>query len=90
MQIVRAAEEVARKKGCSVVQVALAWVSAQEGVVGTPVIPIPGTASNDRLRENTTQTALSEEDFKELEAALKRNQIQGARYLEGHTRLLSV
>ncbi|KAF2160543.1 hypothetical protein M409DRAFT_59810 [Zasmidium cellare ATCC 36951] len=90
MQILHAAEEVAKKKGCSTVQVALAWVVAQRGVVGAPVIPIPGTASEERLKENTAVVQLGEEDLEELKAALEKVEVQGARYSEKHARLLNI
>ena len=41
--IVRAVASVARSKGATPAQVALAWVHAQSDRLGVPVVPIPGT-----------------------------------------------
>ncbi|KAK4497704.1 hypothetical protein PRZ48_010357 [Zasmidium cellare] len=90
MQIVHAAEGVAKGNGVSTVQVALAWVIAQREVVGAPVIPIPGTASEERIKENTASVQLSEEDLMELSTALEKVEVQGARYPEHHARLLNI
>lgn len=90
MQVVHAAERLAEKKGCSVVQVALAWVIAQRSVVGAPLIPIPGTASEERIKENTAVADLNEDDLRELDAALKNVKVQGARYPSKHADLLNV
>ncbi|RYO74843.1 hypothetical protein DL764_010726 [Monosporascus ibericus] len=48
MEIVRALESIAADKGCTVGQLALAWLLSQ----GDDIFPIPGTTKIDRLEEN--------------------------------------
>jgi aryl-alcohol dehydrogenase-like predicted oxidoreductase len=47
-RLVTRLEKIAHKQGCTVAQLALAWLLAQ----GTDVIPIPGTRRIQRLEEN--------------------------------------
>jgi aryl-alcohol dehydrogenase-like predicted oxidoreductase len=64
--------------GASAAQVALAWVHAQ----GADVVPIPGTKSSKRLRENAAAYELSKRltaaDLEEISAAVP--EAAGARY----------
>jgi aryl-alcohol dehydrogenase-like predicted oxidoreductase len=48
MELVRRIEAMAREKGCTAGQLALAWLLTQ----GDDVIPIPGTKRKERLLEN--------------------------------------
>lgn len=62
LRIVDEFTALAKKKGCTSSQLALAWVVAQGA------IPIPGTRSAERLEENfgATEVELSEEELKEI------------------------
>jgi len=64
-EIVKRVEELAGKKGCSMAQIALAWIMAKDGVTA----PIVGTTSLDNLKEliAALKIQLSEEDMKFLE-----------------------
>jgi len=64
-EIVKRVEELAKKKGCSMAQIALAWVMAKDGVTA----PIVGTTSLDNLKEliASLKVKMSEEDLKYLE-----------------------
>lgn len=53
------AKAIADSKGASLAQVALAWVKAQSGRLGIPVIPIPGTKRVKRLEENIAALKIS-------------------------------
>jgi aryl-alcohol dehydrogenase-like predicted oxidoreductase len=53
-RLVTRLEKIARKQGCTVTQLALAWLLAQ----GTNVIPIPGTRHIQRLEENAAAAAI--------------------------------
>jgi len=68
-------EVIARRKGVSTAQLALAWVLAR----GQDVVPIPGTK---RLRENIAAGSLnlSDEECAEVEAAVPRGAVAGDRY----------
>jgi len=61
-------------------QVALAWLLAQEPWI----VPIPGTTKLHRLEENVgaASVALTSEDLRNIESAVSRITIQGARYPE--------
>ena len=78
--IAAAVAEVARRKGVSAAQVALAWVSQRSGALGVPVVPIPGTKRRRWLEENVAALAvtLDDADLAELDALGDR--VQGARY----------
>lgn len=70
--------EVAKSKGVSVAQLAIAWVLAQ----GTDIVPIPGTKRRHWLRENISalDVELSAQDLADLNAALPRDAVLGDRY----------
>jgi aryl-alcohol dehydrogenase-like predicted oxidoreductase len=69
---------IAKEKGCTPSQLALAWIRAQ----GENFVPIPGTTSAARLRENVRATAvhLSKQDFERIEAVAPRGVARGERY----------
>jgi aryl-alcohol dehydrogenase-like predicted oxidoreductase len=64
--------------GATPAQVALAWVLAN----GDDLVPIPGTKSPTRLEENVgaTDLTLSDAQVAELDAAVSRDAVRGARY----------
>lgn len=69
---------LARTKGCTPAQLALAWLLHQ----GDDIVPIPGTTKLHRLEENTAAHAidLSPEDLAAIERAVPRDAVAGARY----------
>jgi aryl-alcohol dehydrogenase-like predicted oxidoreductase len=69
---------VAREKGVTAAQLALAWVLSR----GDDVVPIPGTRSPERVAENAAavRISLSEEEFARIEGALPRGAAEGTRY----------
>ncbi|KAK0388787.1 hypothetical protein NLU13_5030 [Sarocladium strictum] len=71
-------KEIAKRKGCTVAQVALAWVAAQG------MIALPGTTKPERLVENWTSRDidLTEEELKEMRATINQLKPQGDRYNE--------
>lgn len=74
-------EAIAKRKGCTPAQLALAWVLAQ----GTDVIPIPGTKQKKRLLENigALNVKLSESELAEISSAVPAGAVKGTRYPEG-------
>jgi aryl-alcohol dehydrogenase-like predicted oxidoreductase len=72
-------ETIARAKGASVAQLALAWVLSR----GPDVVPIPGTKRRKWLRENiaASDIVLSDEDVAALEGAFPRDAVAGDRYV---------
>ena len=70
--------ELAKEKGCTPGQLALAWVLAQ----GEDVAPIPGTKRVRYLEENVAaaEVTLSEDDLAAIEQAVPRGAAAGDRY----------
>jgi aryl-alcohol dehydrogenase-like predicted oxidoreductase len=71
--------DLAREKGASVSQLALAWLLAQ----GDDIVPIPGTRKPDRVAENVgaADVVLSEQDLTEVNTILPGGAF-GSRYPE--------
>ncbi|HEX9252880.1 MAG TPA: aldo/keto reductase [Ignavibacteriaceae bacterium] len=69
---------VAKQKGATPAQLALAWILAQKPWIA----PIPGTTKLNRLDENIAAASieLTESDLRELESAAPKIKIEGERY----------
>ncbi len=80
LALVAVIEGVARAKGCTPGQVALAWLLAQ----GADIVPIPGTKRADRVDENVAalDVQLSKDEVARLSAALPPGAAAGTRYAE--------
>lgn len=78
--LVNRVEEIAKEKGCTPAQLALAWVLAQ----GDDIVPIPGTKRRKYLEQNAAALSveLSEEDLKRIEEIAPRGVASGLRYPE--------
>jgi aryl-alcohol dehydrogenase-like predicted oxidoreductase len=78
LELLTSLEAIAKNKGVSVAQLALAWVLSR----GSDVVPIPGTKRRKWLRENiaASEIVLSSDDCAALEAAVPRDAVQGDRY----------
>jgi aryl-alcohol dehydrogenase-like predicted oxidoreductase len=74
------AEAIAKRKGCTPAQLALAWVLAQ----GPDVIPIPGTKQMKRVTENigALNVKLSDAELAEIASAVPAGAVKGTRYPE--------
>lgn len=70
--------EVARTRGISPAQAAIAWVAAQ----GNDIVPLVGARRRDRLAEALAAApiSLSPEDLKAIEAAVPKGAAAGDRY----------
>jgi aryl-alcohol dehydrogenase-like predicted oxidoreductase len=79
LALVRALAALARDKGCSTAQLALAWVRAQ----GEDIVPLVGARQRDQLDEALGALAvrLSQEDLARIERAVPAGAIAGERYL---------
>ena len=73
-------EVIAKRKGCTPAQLALAWVLAQ----GPDVIPIPGTKQMKRVTENigALNVKLSDGELAEIASAVPAGAVKGTRYPE--------
>ena len=78
LQLVTQVEEIAKEKGCTPSQLALAWVMAQ----GQDIVPIPGTKRRRYLEENAAALSvqLSAEDLRRIDAVAPLGVAAGARY----------
>jgi aryl-alcohol dehydrogenase-like predicted oxidoreductase len=78
--------EIATHKKATPAQVALAWLLEQKPWI----VPIPGTTKLHRLEENigAANLSLSADDLRQIEDALSRITIKGARYPEHLQRLV--
>jgi aryl-alcohol dehydrogenase-like predicted oxidoreductase len=80
LDLVSRVEAIARKKGCTPAQLALAWVLAQ----GDTIVPIPGTKRRTYLEENAgaTNVHLTREDLLAIAEAAPAGRASGARYTD--------
>lgn len=71
---------IAKDQNATTAQIALAWLLAQKPWI----VPIPGTTKLDRLKENvgSTDISLSADELKEINEAVSKIEVQGARYPE--------
>lgn len=80
LELVRAIESMAKEKGCTASQLALAWVLAQ----GSDIVPIPGTKRIKYVDENAgaVNVKLSSDDLKKIDKILPPGKTAGGRYPE--------
>jgi aryl-alcohol dehydrogenase-like predicted oxidoreductase len=80
MELVGRIAEIARRKGCTAGQLALAWVLAQ----GDDIVPIPGTKRKERLIENIGALAvtLTKGELAQISEAMPVGAAAGLRYPE--------
>lgn len=78
LNLVREVKEMARHKGCSPAQLALAWLLAQ----GEDIVPIPGTKRIAYLEENVAglNVLLTPEDLQQLDEIAPKGVTSGTRY----------
>lgn len=76
LAIVDEIKKLAARKGCSLAQIALAWVASQG------LIPIPGTTKPERLEENwaSRDIILTEEEKADLRAIIDKSKPHGVRF----------
>jgi aryl-alcohol dehydrogenase-like predicted oxidoreductase len=72
--------KIAQQKKATPAQIALAWLLAQKPWI----VPIPGTTKVARLEENigAASIELTPEDLRQIESAVSKITLQGARYPE--------
>jgi aryl-alcohol dehydrogenase-like predicted oxidoreductase len=88
LELVKRVEAMAKEKGCTPAQLALAWVLTQ----GEDVIPIPGTKRRSYLEENAAaaNVTLSARELRRLEEVAPRGSASGARYPEEMMRFVNL
>lgn len=80
LRLVKKVEEIAREKGVTTSQLALAWVLAQ----GQDIVPIPGTKRIKYLEQNAAAAdiILSQEELAAIEDVFPKDAAAGLRYPE--------
>jgi aryl-alcohol dehydrogenase-like predicted oxidoreductase len=78
LKLVEALKAVADEKGCTVAQLAIAWVAAQ----GEDIVPLVGARKRERLAEalKAADIVLTEADKARIEAAAPAGAVAGDRY----------
>jgi aryl-alcohol dehydrogenase-like predicted oxidoreductase len=87
LDLVARVEQLAREKGCTPSQLALAWLLAQ----GEDIVPIPGTKRRAYLEENlgAERVKLGTKDLRRIEEVAPKGVAAGARYQEGGMRAVN-
>ena len=85
LDLVVKVEQLAKEKGCTPAQLALAWLLSR----GDNVIPIPGSTRRERVEENAGAAGivLSTDDVRALDAIAP--DVAGQRYAEGGMRVVN-
>ncbi len=88
LALLDAIKGIAEAKGCTLAQVALAWVLSR----GPDVVPIPGTKRRSYLEQNVGAlgVTLGEADLRDLEAAFAPGVASGPRYPEKQLKGLGI
>jgi aryl-alcohol dehydrogenase-like predicted oxidoreductase len=78
---------IAKEKDATSAQIALAWLLAQKPWI----VPIPGTTKIHRLDENlgSAEITLTNDDLNQINIALSKIDVQGARYSEQTQKLIN-
>jgi len=86
VDLVAKVEEIAREKGCTPSQLALAWVLAQ----GEEIVPIPGTKRRKYLEENVgaLNVKLTADDLRRINEVFPQGVAAGQRYSEQGMKLI--
>jgi aryl-alcohol dehydrogenase-like predicted oxidoreductase len=86
--VVELLANIARRKGASPGQIALAWLLARKPWI----VPIPGTRKLHRLEENigAADVVLSADELAEIEDAASKIKVQGGRYNEAAERMTNL
>jgi aryl-alcohol dehydrogenase-like predicted oxidoreductase len=87
LDLVRRVADIARDKGCTPGQLALAWILAQ----GQDIVPIPGTKRRKYLQENVgaLEVMLTVEDLERIDEVAPKDVAAGSRYPEAMMKLLN-
>jgi aryl-alcohol dehydrogenase-like predicted oxidoreductase len=80
LDLVGSIGEIAKSKGCTPAQLALAWVLAQ----GEDLVPIPGTKRRKYLEENVgaLDVELTPDDLRRIDEIAPKGAAAGTRYPE--------
>jgi aryl-alcohol dehydrogenase-like predicted oxidoreductase len=88
LELVERVDAIAKEKGATASQLALAWVLAQ----GDDIVPIPGTRRVSFLEENAgaAAIALTAEDLRRIDEVAPRGAVAGTRYPEPGMKMVGI
>jgi aryl-alcohol dehydrogenase-like predicted oxidoreductase len=88
MQLLDTVEDIAKSKGATVPQIALAWLLS----CGGDVFPIPGAKSRKHLEENlkAVEIVLAPDELARIDAILPPGAAAGTRYPPGQMKRVNV
>src|SRR5215813_12570546 len=88
LDLVHRIEPIAKERGCTPGQLALAWLLAQ----GPDVVPIPGTKRRERLDENikAADVRLDARDVERIAGAIPAGAAAGTRYPEAQLKSVHI
>jgi pyridoxine 4-dehydrogenase len=82
MKLVDEVKKLAKKKNCTNAQLAIGWVRTISKRPGMPeIIPIPGATTVERVKENSVEVLLDDEEMEEIDEILAKFEIKGGRYM---------
>jgi len=86
LNLVRALKAIADEKGCTVAQLAIAWVASR----GPEIVPLIGARKRERLAEaiGALNVSLSADDLARIDAAAPASAVAGDRYAPEQMALL--
>ncbi|MFC9709787.1 aldo/keto reductase [Paenibacillus sp. JNUCC31] len=78
LEVVHLIQDMAKQKGCTASQLALAWLLGK----GEHIVPIPGTRSLERVHENlgALQVTITDDEMAEIERISPKGVAAGGRY----------
>ncbi|KAI8946307.1 NADP-dependent oxidoreductase domain-containing protein [Xylaria longipes] len=89
LKLVEKVKEWAAKKGCTPAQFSINWLVALSKRPGMPkIIPIPGAASLERIKENIHEVELTDADMDEVDVFLEEFNPHGDRFSETLAKLV--
>ena len=88
LALVTHVEKLAKGKGVTAGQIALAWVLAQ----GNDIVPIPGTTRRNHLDENiaAVQITLTEKELDDINNVIPKDAVSGLRYPESGMKMVNL
>jgi aryl-alcohol dehydrogenase-like predicted oxidoreductase len=88
LELVAHVERLAKSKGASAGQIALAWVLAQ----GKDIVPIPGTTRRDHLDENIAalKIVFTRQELDDINDMIPKDAVSGPRYPESGMKMVNI
>jgi aryl-alcohol dehydrogenase-like predicted oxidoreductase len=87
-----ALEDIARNRGATLAQIAIAWPMARGRALGACIVPIPGAKSRRHLEENVraAEIELTDRELAEIDRVAPPGAASGTRYPVEHMNRLNV